>query len=447
MVVTFCGFAVVSGITIRKYVMNLSIFGVGVYDTVNSLALNLNTAVLFGFILCVSFLVSWAYFVSARAFTTQFIWATGILNIVFAVGTAIYYMVRRQWIGGTTFLFFGIFAIVCFTSWIPRIPFSVMILQTTMDVAQDQGHIFMLSGLGALAATAFAAWFSVTLVAVYVAFGPGGGSSPLCINGACSTVMLVGLVGFVTFAGYWITEWMKNIIHTTIAGIYGSWYYFSSAGIPKRAARGAFKRAVTYSFGSVSFGSLAIAIINTFRQIFSVFRYRESGTGVCGLAGSIVRCLAGCVLTVLDWLTTFFNRYAFVHVALYGKAFIPAAKDTWAIMKDRGIDALVNDSLINAVLSMGSIFVAYLCSLLSYLFLQFTSPAYNQGGTFTPVIMMFAFIISLQVCQIFLAPIGSGADTIFVVMAKDPQIAMRDHPELWGKIVDVYPKVQRAVQT
>ena len=39
----------------------------------------------------------------------------------------------------------------------------------------------------------------------------------------------------------------------------------------------------------------------------------------------------------------FINRYAFSHIALYGKAYIPAAKDTWKMMKDRGIDALVNE--------------------------------------------------------------------------------------------------------
>lgn len=33
-------------------------------------------------------------------------------------------------------------------------------------------------------------------------------------------------------------------------------------------------------------------------------------------------------------------------LALYGKSYIPAAKDTWRLLKDRGIDALVNDSLV-----------------------------------------------------------------------------------------------------
>jgi hypothetical protein len=39
-------------------------------------------------------------------------------------------------------------------------------------------------------------------------------------------------------------------------------------------------------------------------------------------------------------------------IALYGKGYIPAAKDTWRLFKDRGIDAVVNDSLV----SMGNSF-------------------------------------------------------------------------------------------
>lgn len=106
----------------------------------------------------------------------------------------------------------------------------------------------------------------------------------------------------------------------------------------------------------------------------------------------------------------FINRYAFSYIALYGKAYIPAAKDTWTMMKNRGIDALVNDCLIGPVLTMGSTFVAYLTTLLAFLYLEFTKPAYNNGGTFTPVVMAFAFLIGLQVCQIFMTPIGSGVE-------------------------------------
>jgi len=65
------------------------------------------------------------------------------------------------------------------------------------------------------------------------------------------------------------------------------------------------------------------------------------------------------MISLIDWLVSQFNRYAFCHIALYGKAYIPAAKDMWKNMRDRGIDALVQNCLIGPVLTMGSAFVAY----------------------------------------------------------------------------------------
>jgi len=115
------------------------------------------------------------------------------------------------------------------------------------------------------------------------------------------------------------------------------------------------------------------------------------------------------------------------------------------MMKDRGIDALVNDCLISPVLTMGSTFVAFICTLLAFLYLEFTNPTYNRTGGYTPVVMAFSFLIGLQVCQIFLTPIGSGVDTFFVAAAWDPQVLMTDHPDLYARMVAVYPRVQQAI--
>ena len=115
------------------------------------------------------------------------------------------------------------------------------------------------------------------------------------------------------------------------------------------------------------------------------------------------------------------------------------------MMKDRGIDALVNECLINPVLTMGSVFVAYVCSFLAYLYLEFTKPAYNETGSFTPVVMAFAFLLGLQMCNIFLVPIKSGVSTIFVAMAFDPEVLISDFPDLYARLVQVYPHVQQAI--
>lgn len=43
-------------------------------------------------------------------------------------------------------------------------------------------------------------------------------------------------------------------------------------------------------------------------------------------------------------------------MAIYGKDFCTAGKDTWRLIKSRGIDAIINDSLIGNVLGFGMIF-------------------------------------------------------------------------------------------
>lgn len=65
---------------------------------------------------------------------------------------------------------------------------------------------------------------------------------------------------------------------------------------------------------------------------------------------------------------------------------IPAAKDTWRLLKDRGIDALINDSLVGTgqsqrilarepaltivVIMWGAYINGFLCALFGYVYLR-----------------------------------------------------------------------------
>jgi uncharacterized protein (DUF486 family) len=200
-------------------------------------------------------------------------------------------------------------------------------LQTAIDVSKKYGHTYVVSLVGGLLAAAFGAWYSVTLVAIYVQYTPNRNNAQ-CNNGVgtCSNGKVIGLLVFVTFAMYWISEWLKNTIHTTISGVYGSWYFNPNA-MPKGATRGAFKRSVTYSFGSISLGSLIVAIIQFLRQICSAAQRNAASDG--NIVGSILFCILGCLISLLNWAVEFLNRYAFSYIALYGKSYVAAAKDTW----------------------------------------------------------------------------------------------------------------------
>ena len=267
---------------------------------------------------------------------------------------------RKYWSGGIIFLVFGIFTIICFVSWIPRIPFSVLMLQTAIDVSKKYGHVYLVSFMSGLLAAAFGAWFSVTMVAVYVKYEPGNNPACSTAAGGCSSAKVIGLLVFITFAAYWITEWIKCATHVVISGVYGAWY-FAPNNPAKGATRGAARRALTYSFGSISFGSLIVAIIQFLRQLCSVARNQAAADG--NIVGQIGFCILGCLIGILNWAVEFINRYAFSYMALYGKSYIQSAKATWTMIKNRGMDALVNECLTGPVFTMGSTFVAYICAL------------------------------------------------------------------------------------
>jgi hypothetical protein len=117
------------------------------------------------------------------------------------------------------------------------------------------------------------------------------------------------------------------------------------------------------------------------------------------------------------------------------------------MIKDRGIDALINECLINPVLGFGSLFVAYACAFTAYIYmvLRFSREGTDNFNNTTAGVTAFAFVIGLQICSIFTVPISSGFETIFVAAAWDPEVMIRDHPDLYQRMITTYPRVQEAI--
>lgn len=118
--------------------------------------------------------------------------------------------------------------------------------------------------------------------------------------------------------------------------------------------------------GSIAFGSFIVAILDLLRAGLRLLQQYERDQG--DAIGAAIACCAQCCVGCIASLVEYFNRYAYIEcapfsipratatnvpfgyrIALYGKPYIKAAKDTWNLFKDRGIDALVNDCLINNI--------------------------------------------------------------------------------------------------
>ena len=89
---------------------------------------------------------------------------------------------------------------------------------------------------------------------------------------------------------------------------------------------------MTYSFGSISLGSLLVAIIQFLRQLCTVAQ--ASGGGGDNFGIQCAFCILRCILGLVEWAINFINRYAFSYMALYGDAYITSAKNTWVNVTD-----------------------------------------------------------------------------------------------------------------
>lgn len=442
------GYIALAIITIRSYSITHWFQGNGIYSDANAFTLNTSTIILFVFTISVSVVLAFVYFALARIFTKFFIYFSFIMSIIVGLATAIYYLAVGYYSAGIVFLIFSVLQILFFWSARSRIPFATLVLQIVIDATRAVPSIYLVSFFGAIAITAFAIFFAISMVSTYVKFSPNSNNPGCNVSaGSCSNGKLIGSLIYITFAGFYISEVIKNVTHVTISGAYGTWYYCykSDQGMPKWPAFGSFKRAMTYSFGSISFGSLLISIVNLIRYLLEIVRsaQMQSGEGgIAALAITLCLCCVDCFLSLIQWLITYFNHYAYTVVALYGKAYIPAARDTWTIIRARGIDALINDCLIDKVLSLGVLLISYVAALFSYLYLRYTDPPYNRGGGYYPIVIGFTMVIALQIGNIVTVAIRAGTATFFVALARDPDVFRMSYPTLYDELLRAYPAVR-----
>lgn len=210
---------------------------------------------------------------------------------------------------------------------------------------------------------------------------------------------------------FWVAQVCINVVHVTVAGLVATWYFVGDDHMPPNPTLASFKRAMTTSFGSICFGSLLVAIIQTIRRAANMFANHEN---------DFVRCIVDCILSILESLLEYFNTYAFVHVAIYGVSYIEAAKRTWSLAQECGWKAYFNDCLIEPTITLTSLGCA--CFLGGSAWLV-------SGGNVA--VAVTTFIAVLAITLTVLRCVESAVPTIFVCFAELPSALLGSNPELY----------------
>ncbi|CAG8704238.1 28180_t:CDS:2 [Dentiscutata erythropus] len=393
----------------------------------------------------IGLILSVVYMLFMQRFPLPLIKVTLYLSIaMYFVAAAVFFLVR-SYLLSVIFVVFGILYLIAAFSWRNRIPFAAIMLETVVSITRKYYGIIIMGFIGLIVQVGWSVLWILSLIGAYEYF-----DSIYCnttVNGqkTCnnSTIIYLILV-YLLFSFYWTSQVIKTIVHVTASGVYATYYFLEGTpqGTGTTPTLSSFKRATTTSIGSICFGSLIIALLNTARAVLRTFA--DSDDGACGF----LACCIACLLAWIESIVEYFNFYAYVEVAIYGKSYCQAAKDTWTLIKDRGIEAIINDDLIGNVLTMGSLLIGVLCGLFGFLyihlFLNFLLQDQNSS-TLVIVFILICFVIGFMMCVVITDSVSSGVSTTFVALAEDPDALRRTKPVLFDRIRQQWPRIVQGI--
>eukprot|EP00850_Spirogloea_muscicola_P021163 SM000239S08068 [mRNA] locus=s239:19317:22680:+ [translate_table: standard] len=284
-----------------------------------------------------------------------------------------------------------------------RVPFAGTILQKVVKVVRLFPSLLWVA-YGAVATAVL--WLSIWIF----------GASGALYFGNSAWIVAILVVSLL-----WTMEVIRNTVRVTVAGTVAT-YYYQQQSMPPRVTLRSLCRACTTSFGCVCLGSTCVAVLGGVRELVNVVRHGSEDANSC-----IFACSKS-LLSVVDSIIQYFNKWAFVQVAVYGKGFVSAGKDTWDLFKSHGAESLVNDDLTGRALYSGCFLGGCLTSLLC------GGYTFHKHHEYTTGVSVISFFIAFYLIYLTLVVVESGVACFYVCYAEDPAPLQKFDPDFYDKM-------------
>lgn len=146
---------------------------------------------------------------------------------------------------------------------------------------------------------------------------------------------------------------LQNTIQVTVAGVMATWCFDQNEAnnCCSMAVFNSLYRSLTFSFGSICFGSLLQAIVSVIRNMIQAARKKQE-QDECGCCASILCCLLDCLVRWLEDLLEYFNQWAYVFVGIYGFSYLDSGRRVVELFRARGWTSILTDTLVGYVLGV-----------------------------------------------------------------------------------------------
>jgi hypothetical protein len=227
-----------------------------------------------------------------------------------------------------------------------RVPFASCVLDIACSAIRP--HYLSIMILACVLCVCQVAWCAIWAVASIEGFSNIGSKQQSEDGSQTPQFQYPGrLIVFVLLLSlYWGLQVGFAIIETTVSGVVACWWFQPARS---HVVRGSLFRAMTYSFGSLCFGSLIVALIMAARGLLRMLRGKNNRRA----NNVILACVYAAVdyiLQLIEAAIQYFNKYAFCYVAAYGNDFKSSGRSVMDLFQRRyEFDCNLLNSLVTAI--------------------------------------------------------------------------------------------------
>ncbi|PIA63565.1 hypothetical protein AQUCO_00201123v1 [Aquilegia coerulea] len=323
----------------------------------------------------------------------------------------------HQILWGVVFAIGATLQLLYVISVIERLPFTMLVLQKAVKLVWNLPEVMRVS---------YAFMCIMLLWMVIWSFGAAGivaASMGDSVDDSLCWWLLVAL----SVSLFWTGAVLCNTVHVIASGmvflvlIHGG---REAATMPSKPLVKSLRHAVTTSFGSICYGSLFTAAIRMLRWEIRGLR-SKIGSNECLL------CCVDFLFHLVETLVRFFNKYAYVQIAVYGKSFNHSARDAWELFQSTGVEALVAYDCSGAVLLMGTILGGLITGTCSGLW------AWNKDRDRVVMVGFTAMLMGMILVGLAMVVVESAVTSIYICYAEDPLLIHRWDADFFNQISEM----------
>lgn len=302
--------------------------------------------------------------------------------------------------------------------WRDMIPFTVLLIQTVVEVMKKHPTMILISIAGSVLAICW------SLLVGFAVLGLQFHERAVHENDGLfwSDSLLHGVVKFALCLVYlWGGLVMANVASVACCGVFGRWFFGQDMD---GAVRPSLKAAMTTSFGSICFGSFLVATIRALYMVVDMAQRAaaEDGNLVVVLILCVVKCCLDCVGDLVEW----FNEFAYVQCAVRGVSFCSAVQATFALCTLSNCRLICADSLVGSVCFLAAMPCMATGAGAAYAICSMMEGHENMSATMALVGMFIGLVVGIAAIR----PVQSGSTTFVVCWAEHPEALLLSKPQL-----------------